>query len=294
MNSNAQPTPRYVVISPVRDEAEYLEQTIRSMVQQTIRPLQWILVDDGSCDGTGALIDKWASDQPWITAVHRLDRGRREPGTGVIESFYDGYGKVAVEDWEFVVKLDGDLSFNKHYFAQCFAEFEKDASLGIGGGVICHRVAGKLEVEQNPRFHVRGANKIYRRRCWQSIGGLMRAPGWDTIDEIKANMLNWSTRSFPDLQVTHHRFTGAATGGWKNAVKNGLGSYITGYDPVFIIARAINRLFDPPWLVGSIGMLYGFAQGYLRKVRRIDDADLIRYVRQQQLRRLLFLPSIWK
>jgi poly-beta-1,6-N-acetyl-D-glucosamine synthase len=107
-------------------------------------------------------------------------------------------------------------------------------------------------------------------------------------------MLNWTTRSFRHLPVTHHRFTGAALGGWQNAVKNGLGSYISGYAPMFMIARAINRVLDPPWFLGSVGLLYGFAQGYVRSAPRIDDPDLIRYVRQQQLRRLLLLPTVWK
>lgn len=292
--TTAQTSTRYIVVSPVRDEEQYLEETLRSMVEQTVRPMQWIIVNDGSTDRTAEIIDRWASEQPWIVALHRGNRGHREPGGGVMEAFYEGYKIISHQDWEYLVKLDGDLSFSPEYFEKCFAEFESDPRLGIGGGVICHDFNGKLQVESNPGFHVRGANKIYKRACWEQIACLVRTPGWDTIDEVKANMLGWSTRSFEKLRVTHHRFTGAANGPWRNSVKNGLGSYISGYHPLFMLVKSIKRLVEKPYLVVSAGLLYGFLLGYLRRFPRIDDKDLIVYLREQQIRRLRLSASIWK
>lgn len=285
---------RYVVISAVRDEACHLENTIQSMLRQTVRPIQWIVVNDGSSDNTAEIIDRWAHENPWILAVHRADRGRREPGTGVVEAFYDGYRQIAASDWQYLVKLDGDLGFEPEYFEKCFAEFETDPKLGIGGGVICHDRNGELEVEGNPRFHVRGANKIYRRGCWEDIGGLFRAPGWDTIDEAKANMLGWSTRSFAGLKVLHYRFTGAAKGPWRNAIKNGLGSYIAGYHPLFMLVKCVKHVFEWPYFVNSFGLCYGYLSGYLKGTPQINDKGLIRYVREQQMRRLLCRTSVWQ
>jgi poly-beta-1,6-N-acetyl-D-glucosamine synthase len=285
---------RYVVVSPVRDEEQYLEETIQAMVAQTVRPMRWIIVNDGSTDRTAEIIDRWASEQPWIMAVHREDRGHREPGGGVIEAFYEGYGMVSDLDWHYLVKLDGDLSFDPDYFEQCFAEFESDPALGIGGGVICHEFKGKLEIELNPTFHVRGANKIYKRPCWDQITSLTRAPGWDTIDEVKANMLGWSTRSFENLKVIHHRFTGAANGAWRNSIKNGLGSYISGYHPLFMLLKSIKRLAERPYLVVSAGLLCGYVLGYIRRVPQLEDKRVIVYLREQQMQRLLLRASIWK
>ena len=171
---------KYVIITPARDEEEHLEQTILAVASQTVRPAQWIIVNDGSRDGTGALIDRYASLYPWITARHRANRGYREAGGGVIRTFYDGYAALTSPDWEFLVKLDADLSFSSDYFERCFAEFAGDPRLGIGGGGIYHEVNGTLKLEENPRFHVRGATKIYRRACWDGLGGLLQAPGWDT------------------------------------------------------------------------------------------------------------------
>jgi poly-beta-1,6-N-acetyl-D-glucosamine synthase len=306
---------RYVVVSPVRDEAQYLDSTITSMVGQTTQPVEWVLVNDGSTDGTGEIIDRWASQVPWIRAVHRPNRGlkqceakgtdessaRPSPSRGMrarqakeIEAFYEGYERISASDWDFVVKLDGDLSFAPDYFARCFAEFAEDPKLGIGGGVICHDIEGRLEVESAPDFHVRGATKIYRRLCWEQIGGVIRGAGWDTLDEVKANMFGWSTRSFPSLKVTHHRFTGAANGAWQNAVKNGVWSYISGYHPLFMLLRCGKSLFRKPYITGSLGLLYGFALGYIQRVPQVADAATIRYLRDQQLRRMTFRATVWK
>jgi biofilm PGA synthesis N-glycosyltransferase PgaC len=125
---------RYIIITPARDEETYLEKTIESVAQQTVRPLHWIIVNDGSRDRTGEIIDFYAAKYPWIIARHRPNRGYREAGGGVIATFYDGYAQVPTEGWDFLVKLDADLSFAPDYFELCFAEFAKDSRLGIGGG----------------------------------------------------------------------------------------------------------------------------------------------------------------
>ncbi len=286
--------PRYVIISPVRNEGPEMEETILSVVRQTVRSAEWVLVDDGSTDETAAIIDRYASTFPWISALHRPNPGHREPGTGVMEAFHQGYESLKSSDWEFVVKLDGDLTLEPEYFEKCFEEFRKDAKLGIGGGVICHREGGVINVERNPLFHVRGATKIYRRACWEGLGGLLKAPGWDTIDEVKANMMGWQTRSFPHLKVLHRRPTGAADGAWRNWVKNGRANYVSGYHPLFMLVKCLKRTVQKPYLVGAAGLFYGYVSGYLGGIPQVKDPALIGYIRRQQIRRLLLLESIWK
>src|ERR1700730_9590632 len=136
----------YIIIMPVRNEAEFLAGTVDSIQAQTITPIQLIIVDDGSSDETGKIADTAAARYDWIQVLHRADRGFRAPGSGVIESFTDGYGLIKTSNWGFIVKLDGDLSFEPNYFERCLARFEKDPLLGIGGGTICHMVGGVLTV----------------------------------------------------------------------------------------------------------------------------------------------------
>lgn len=285
---------RYVIITPVRDEEEYLRFTIDSVINQTVLPIEWVIVDDGSTDRTGEIIDRAAVNYHWIRSVHRDNRGFRKAGGGVVETFYEGYRAMSVNDWEFIVKLDGDLSFQSDYFERCFEIFLKNPQLGVGGGDIYNLIDGRLELEKQPRFHVRGATKIYKRDSWEAIGGLIAAPGWDTLDEVKANMLGWISESFPALKVTHYRVTGAADGSRRDAVKNGLSDYICGYHPAFMIIKYLKRLFQKPYIIGSMGLFYGYISGYLKNVRQVDDKTLIAYLRRQQLQRLLGRKSIWQ
>jgi len=285
---------KYVIISPVRDEERYIERTTLSVVRQTVRPAEWIIVDDGSSDQTGRILAAYAKEYSWLRLFHRGDRGRRVPGTGVMEAFYDGFRRLESTDWEFIAKLDGDVGLEPDYFHRCFERFEENAKLGMCGGVMYCEQNGQLKLDEHPMYHVRGAIKLYRRSCWTDIGGLIRSPGWDTVDEVHANMLGWHTRSFSDLKVIHYRPTGAAVGAWRDNVKNGRADYVSGYHPLFIVVKCFKRLFQKPYVVKSFAHAYGYLSGYTRRIPRIGNKDLIHYIRTQQMRRLLFLDRNWK
>lgn len=287
--------PSYIVITPVRDEAQYIGKTIESMVGQRIRPSRWVIVDDGSSDSTPQLAEAAAARVPWITVIRRKDRGARKSGGGVVEAFYDGYAAIRDLRWDYLVKLDGDLSFDEQYFATCLERFAADPSLGIGGGTICVTERGRLKVESagDPSFHVRGATKIYRHACWQSISPLVQAPGWDTIDEVRANLHGWTTRTFHDIQLVQHKTTGSADGAWRNWYKNGRANYMTGYDPVFMGAKCLKRVFANPPVIAAVALAAGFCSGYVRQLPRVHDPKAIEYLRRQQRRRLLLRSSIY-
>jgi hypothetical protein len=213
-----------------------------------------------------------------------------------MEAFNAGYAALTAQRWEFIVKLDGDLTFDPSYFEECFSQFESDPRLGVGGGVVYNVMPdGSRQFERGgPPFHVRGATKIYRKACWEDIGGFWPAPGWDTLDEVKANMKGWTTRSFPDLHLQHHRPTGAADGSWRNLVKNGKSDYISGYHPLFMFAKCVRRLVQLPYITGSVGLAYGFISAYLKRVPQVDDPQLIKYLRREQLARLRGGQTIWQ
>ena len=286
---------RYIIISPVRNEEKHLRETIDSVAGQTIRPVRWVIVNDGSTDATGVIADEAAKKHDWIRVVHRADRGFRRSGGGVVETFYDGYKLVENETWDFLAKLDGDLSFAPDYFAKCFQKFAVEPKLGIGGGEICVQQEGVVRVESkgDPAFHVRGATKIYRHECWRGIGGLLRETGWDTYDEVKANMLGWKTRTFTGLPLIHHRETGGADGTWKNWVKNGRANYIVGYHPLFMFIKCLRRLTERPYGVVAAGLWYGYVTGYFSRTLKHQEPEVVRYLRREQLRRLFFQSSIW-
>jgi poly-beta-1,6-N-acetyl-D-glucosamine synthase len=285
---------KYVIITPVRDEATLLPTTIESMIRQTVLPQEWVIVNDGSRDETGTIIDEYAARHRWIRAVHRADRGFRKSGGGVVDAFNDGYQQLSSTPWDFIAKFDGDLTFEPDYFEKCFEEFDRDPKLGVGGGMICYFADGIGRIETAPSFHVRGATKIYRKKCWDDIGGFWPAPGWDTIDEVKANRLGWSSRSFSHLFLVHHRHTGSADGLWPTLVKYGRANYICGYHPLFMVSKCVRRLAQRPFVVGSFGLMCGFLSGYIKHIPQVDDRATIDYLRRQQLNRLFHRQTIWR
>jgi hypothetical protein len=140
---------------------------------------------------------------------------------------------------------------------------------------------------------VRGPTKIYRRECFEAIGGLIVAPGWDTVDLIKANMLGWKTCSFPHIRLVHLRPTGNAYGAWKDLVKNGLANYITGYHPLFMAVKCIRRTLRNPRSLSGPALWFGFMKGYIKRIPQVDDREMIRYLRRQQWRALTMRSNLW-
>lgn len=286
---------RYAVVTPVRDEAQQIEAVIEGVTRQTIQPAEWVIVDDGSTDGTGEIIDRRSREWPWIKPLHLPNRGFRDADTGAIGAFLVGYRALQSTDWDFLINLDGDVTLKPDYFERSFKEFSQDLRLGIGGGTLYHvNGSGTPEAEPCPQFHVRGATKTYRRACWSAIGGLAAVPGWDTVDEVKAQMAGWNVRSFPHVRAFHHRPTGAANNAWGDSVKNGRSDFFLGYHPLFMLMKCVRRTFMKPFFVNGAGHLYGFIRGYVGQRSQVDDAALIRYVRRQQVRRLLLRESTWK
>ena len=284
---------RIVIITPARDEEENILKTIESMASQTHPPLRWIIVDDGSSDRSPEILREASERYEWLDFVRNEDRGFRAAGSGVVEAFYRGYERISHLEFDFLVKLDADLSFGDDYFEKCLVEFEKWPKLGIGGGVIYNTINGERVLERHPSFHVRGATKIYRRECWEDIGGLFHVPGWDTLDEVKAQMKGWETASFPDIAIDQLRMTGGAAGQWANWKKNGRASYIAGYHPLYLAARAMKKIFRNGQLTSGIGLLTGFYSAMARREPKVDDPELLKFLRQNQRDRLMGKSSIW-
>lgn len=279
---------RYSVITPVKDEAKYIEKTIASMIAQTIKPQEWVIVNDGSSDGTEAIVARWVDEHPWIRLVNRSDRGTRQRGKGVIEAFNVGYAALS-KPFEYIVKLDGDVSFQEDYFESLLNEFDSDPQLGIAGGGVYEQPDGETWILHTTQDHVRGATKVYRRTCFEEIGGLAPSMGWDGIDEWKALSQGWKVISFQEYPLYHYRFTGAATGFVKSFYEQGNGAYRMGYHPLYIIARSLRRMADRPYVIGGLAMLSGYVVGFIRQDDKLADKSVVNFIRQTQMRKLFGL-----
>lgn len=277
---------RLVVISPCRDEAEFLPFTLKSMAAQTEPPALWLLVDDGSRDATPDLIARYAAAYPWVRLLRRERPGGRQLGPGVVAAFNAGLRHLGKEPFDVIAKLDCDLEFGPDCCARILARFD-DPRVGMAGGTTRLQVGDKLVSERYASYHVGGQNKFYRRRCFEEIGGLQPVYGWDILDETDARRHGWLTVSDPAITIIHHRLQGSALGGLRGRVIWGRGAYAIGSHPLFAVARGLFRLAERPWLVGGLAFIWGFFQSYVNpEINRITDQALIAYLRREQLYRL--------
>src|SRR3978361_1609225 len=97
---------RYLLVSPGRDEAQYLRRTLDSVALQSAPPALWLVVDDGSTDETAAILQEYAKRLPYLRVITRTDRGGRQVGPGVIEAFYAGLNEINLDDFDYLCKLD--------------------------------------------------------------------------------------------------------------------------------------------------------------------------------------------
>ena len=237
--------PRYVIISPVKDEVRHIELTLRSVVSQTLRPSKWIVVDDGSKDATAEVVRRYAAEYPFIECASSGRDAARLTGTAEAQAFKCGQMALAGLDYDFIVKLDGDLSFEADYFERLMRHFTSDPQLGIASGIY-------LEVDEDgewqpvamPGYHAFGACKVVRRQCFEQIGGFLTTPGWDTVDEIRAWRFGWRTRHFPELRVRHHRPEGSGMGPLMTSVMHGEIYYLTGGDPLLLPLKLCTEAVD--------------------------------------------------
>jgi glycosyltransferase involved in cell wall biosynthesis len=276
----------YVVITAARDEEHTIEATIRSMVGQTVLPLRWILVDDGSRDRTREIIERFLGIHEWMELVVREDRGYRALGGGVVEAFEAGFERIAGLRWDFVVKLDADLSFGVDYFERLLGRFDADARLGMASGKTFLLRGERKVLEWCHDDHVRGPAKMYARECFEAIGGLRRVRGWDMIDETTAQMRGFRTRSFPELEIVHHRPIDARqVHRLRSRFEMGELYHHLGYHWLYHLVRSLrSSVQDPPIVAGGVFLLAGYCWSVLRCRPRFE-ADYVAFVRARQLER---------
>lgn len=277
---------RYVVITPTRDEEATVGSTLRSMIAQTVRPERWVIVNDGSTDRTREIVAREMAGHPWIVLVDRVDRGFRALGGGVVQAFQDGLARAG-DDWDFVVKLDADLEFAPDYFERMLRHFEQQPSLGMASGKTFLVRDGVKSIEWCPDEHVRGPAKMYSRACFQAIGGLEAVRGWDMIDETKAQMAGFETRSFIEDELIHLRpIDGRQEKVLRSRYEMGRLYWYLGYHWLYhAIRSARSVLQDYPRPLGGLMLFAGYVAAALSRAPRYD-ARYVAFVQQRQKSRL--------
>jgi glycosyltransferase involved in cell wall biosynthesis len=264
-----------------------MRRTLDSVMAQSVPPTIWIVVDDGSTDGTAAILESYRARLPYLRVVRRADRGSRSVGPGVIEAFYAGLDTVRLEDFDYLCKLDLDLELPPRYFELLMERMEANPRLGTTSGkpyFVAPR-NGQLVAEVCGDEMSVGMTKFYRVRCFREIGGFVRQVMWDGIDCHRCRMLGWVAESVGDeaLRFVHLRPMGSSQKGiWTGRVRSGYGQYFMGTAPVYFLVTAMFRLPKHPVLTGSMAMLWGYVSSALRGADRYDDLEFRRFLRSYQ------------
>lgn len=284
------PTRRYAVISPCRDEQDFLRRTLDSVIDQSERPAVWIIVDDGSTDSTPDILREYAKKHSWIQILTMPPRKSRVLGPAVVHAFDAGLQQIELDVYDYVVKLDVDLELPPRYFELLMDHMEADPRLASCSGTPCSVVEGQLVPERGSFEMSAGMSKFYRVSAFKDIGGLAPVLMWDGIDCHTARMKGWRARSFdePGLRFSHLRAMGSSDRGiLRGKRRHGRGQYIMGTHPIFMLASVIRRLPDAPVIIGSLNILIGYIVTALRGVPRHGTREFRRQVRQFQLESLV-------
>ncbi len=196
------------IIIPAYNEEDYLANTLQSLVNQTYKIKQIVVVNDNSSDSTQDIIESFTEKYSFIKGLATKSESIHLPGSKVINAFYKGLNLID-NDYEIICKLDADLIFPPNYFETIIEHFKNNTSCGMAGGFCYIKKNGAWVLENlTNKDHIRGALKAYRSECFNQIGGLKNTMGWDTVDELLAQYHGWTIKTDENLKVKHLKPTG--------------------------------------------------------------------------------------
>jgi glycosyltransferase involved in cell wall biosynthesis len=276
----------YVLITPARNEAAFIELTIKSVIRQTVLPLKWVIVSDGSTDSTDAVVEKYTALHKWMELL-RMPKREGRNFAGKVFAFNAGYDRIRHLPYRFLGCMDADITFEPDYFAYLLDKAGSDLKLGIVGTAFRE---GRMSYDY--RFvsveHVSGPCQLFRRECFEDIGGYVPASGGgvDHIAVLTARMKGWKTRTFTEKQYQHRDMGSAKHGplGYKFAV--GRLDYALGGHPLWELFRVVYQMTRQPWILGGIMIAAGYLTAALKGAKRPISLELVRFRRQEQMARL--------
>lgn len=289
------PTVALAIVSPVRDESGYIRNTLEAMARQTVWPLEWLFVDDGSTDDTAAIIESYRERLPFIRVISSQDRGFRKLGSGVIAAFDLGR-KHLESDYRYIAKLDGDMSFDPRYLEIMIGTLDAEPELAAVSGKVFRPEGGGYVEEFIIDEMVAGQFKLYKRDAFEQIGGFTQTILWDGIDIHRCRMHGYTTRSFhdPEARLIHHRLMGSSDQNvYKGRVRLGRGIWFMGYHPLYAIASGLFRMHERPRVIGGLIIIGAYFYAALRRDERFEDPGFREHLQRWQLAQLRALPGRW-
>jgi len=255
---------------------------------QKVRPIRWVIVSDGSTDGTDDIVRKYLADHPWIDLMRMPERNERH-FAGKVHAFNAGYASVKHLQHDVVGSLDADISFDQDYFSYLLHKLAEDSTLGLVGTPFKDGLNSIYDYRFVSIEHVSGACQLFRRECFEQVGGYVPVKGGciDHIAVVSARMKGWKTRTFTDKVSLHDRPMGTAEDSVLMArFRNGRKDYIIGNHPVWELFRATYQMTKKPFILGGMMLISGYVWAMIRRVERPVSSELVIFVRHEQMIRL--------
>jgi glycosyltransferase involved in cell wall biosynthesis len=279
---------KYVLITPAHNEAAFIEKTLESVTAQTALPERWVIVDDGSTDGTAEIVESYAQRQRWIQLVRRQQRRDRN-FAGKAHAFNAGFERVRELPFDIVGNLDADVSFEPDYFEFLLGKFSEFPQLGVAGTAMREANYDAVKDSFYNDNDVFGACQLFRRTCFEQVGGYtpIKWGGIDWVAVRTARLKGWQTRSFCDKLFYHHRPMGATEANtWKARFDYGRKDYFLGNHPFWQVFRVSFQMMKRPYVVGGLLLLSGYFYSFASRMQRPVAPELLRFHRREQLERL--------
>jgi poly-beta-1,6-N-acetyl-D-glucosamine synthase len=279
---------QYLLITPAQNEEAFLEFTILSVAKQTVRPVRWLIVSDGSTDRTDEIVTRYAAKHDWIELYRMPERKTRDFG-GKARCFNTAYARAKHLAFDLVGNLDADLTFAEDYYAFLVRKFAEDPNLGVGGTPFSED-GQTYDYRFSSRDHVSGAAQMFRRECFEAIGGYVesRGGGIDAIAVLTARMKGWRTCTFTEKTCEHHRPMGSANNRhrMKANFKLGQTGYRLGFHPVWQVFRSAYQMTRKPYVTAGVALGAGYFWAMLLRIPRPISPELVAFQRRDQMRRL--------
>ena len=278
----------YVLVTPARNEEAFLENTIRSVLAQTVVPKRWVIVSDGSTDRTDEIARHYAVQHSWMELIRMPEHADRQFAAKV-HCFRAGYERVRDLEFDIVGNLDADLTFEPDYVEYLLAKFSENPRLGVAGTPFVEGPSSTYDYRFTNIEHVSGACQLFRRECFESIGGYtpIKGGGIDWVAVTTARMKGWQTRTFTEKTLRHHRIMGTGRASPLGARYSlGQQDYYLGNHPLWQLSRMFYQMKFRPYIVGGLALFWGYAIAGLQRRKKPVPEELVAFIRREQIERL--------
>ncbi|MBZ4646272.1 MAG: glycosyltransferase [Clostridia bacterium] len=277
---------KYIIVTPCKNEEVNISKLIESIASQTIRPVLWVIIDDGSTDRTPDIIADAIYQHSWIQSI-KFNYERRDRGLHLANIIREGfdygtdYCKTRQIEYDYLSNIDSDIVLENTFFEDMIDIFEEDSTLGVASGGIYHQKNGRLVCAKINKSEPSGACLVIRKSCFMQCGGIFVSYAWESVLNTKAKLRNWNTRRYDDIVAVESRGTNSAEGYWKGYVYKGECAFFLQFYPLHVLTKSIMYLFKKPHFIG-LAYLYGYTMNLILRKPQIDDEEIKNYYSHQR------------